>query len=55
MAKAEVKVLESVFQPIPEPDEGPLTDETAKKAIAAMKAQDPAAFSAMKASTAAPR
>lgn len=55
MARADVKVLESVFGPSVQPDDGPLTDETAHKAIAAMRAQDPAAFARLKASTAAPR
>ncbi len=55
MAKAEVRVLESAFNPSSAPDDGPLTDETARKALAAVAATDPAKFAAEKASTAAPR
>jgi hypothetical protein len=55
MAKAEVTVLESVFAPSAQPEEGPLTDDNAKKAMAAMRAQDAGAFAELKASTAAPR
>ena len=55
MAKAEVKVLENVFQPSAQPENGPLTDDTARQAMAAMQAQDPAQFAKLKASTAAPR
>jgi hypothetical protein len=55
MAKAEVKVLQNAFAPSAQPEDGPLTDETARKAMDAMRAQDPKAFAALKASTAAPR
>ena len=55
MAKAEVRVLESAFNPSAAPDEGPLKDETARLALAALAATDPAKFAAEKASTAAPR
>ncbi len=55
MEKAEVRILESIFNPSAEPDTTPLTDANGLAAVAEMKAQDPKAFASMKASTAAPR